>query len=63
MGDPLRAALAVLLLVAGVALVGYAGYLQYGSLPEEHTLARGSMRAALAVLGVALIVLGSRLFG
>ena len=63
MGDPLRAALAGLLLVAGVALVGYAGYLQYGSLPEEHTLERGSKRAAVAVPGVALIVLESRLFG
>ena len=46
-----------------MALVGYAGYLQYGSLPEEHTFARSSKRAALAVLGVALIVLGSRLVG
>jgi uncharacterized membrane protein YphA (DoxX/SURF4 family) len=62
MVEPLRVVLAVVLLVAGVGVVGYAGYLQYASLPEEHTFARGSARAALALAGVALIILGSRLF-
>jgi hypothetical protein len=34
-----------------------------GSQPEEYAFARSSKRAALAVPGVALIVLASRLFG
>jgi hypothetical protein len=61
MGETLRGVLVVVLLVTGVAMVCYAGYLQYASLPEEHTSRQGSRRAALALGGFALIVGGSRL--
>jgi hypothetical protein len=61
MADPMRVVLAVVLIVAGVAAALYAGYLQYVSLPEEHTFARGGKRLALAVGGIALIVGGSQL--
>jgi len=63
MGDPLRAALAVLLLVAGVALSATPATCSTALCQRQHTLPRSSKRAALAVLGVALIVLGSRLVG
>ena len=59
MADPVRVALAVVLMVVGVAAAVYAGYLQYVALPEEHTFARGSRR--LAVGGIALIVGGSQM--
>jgi hypothetical protein len=59
--DGLRIILLVVMLPAGVAMVCYAGYLQYASLPEEHTRRKGSVRFALAVAGIALIVGGSRL--
>jgi hypothetical protein len=61
MSDPLRVGLAVVLLVVGMAALLFAGYLQYASLPEEHTLAKGGARAALALAGVALVLVGSRL--
>ena len=61
MSEPLRVVLAAILMVVGVAAVVYAGYLQYVSLPEEHTFARGGKRLALAVGGIALIVGGSQL--
>ena len=61
MGEELRAVLVVVLLAAGVAMVCYAGYLQYASLPEEHTFRQGSKRAAMALGGVVLIVAGSLL--
>lgn len=59
MGEPLRVTLAVAMLVCGWALIGYAGYLQYAVLPEEHTFAQGGKRLALALGGLALIVGGS----
>jgi hypothetical protein len=59
--DSLRILLVVAMLTAGVAMVGYAGYLQYASLPEEQTFSKGSVRAALILGGAALIVGGSRL--
>jgi hypothetical protein len=61
MGDSLRIVLVVVMLTAGVAMVGYAGYLQYVSLPGEHTVRKGSARAALIIGGAVLIVGGSRL--
>lgn len=61
MGENLRIALVLVMLAAGVAMVCYAGYLQYASLPEEHTFRQGSKRAALALGGVALIFWASRL--
>jgi hypothetical protein len=61
MGEPLRVVLAAVLIVIGVAAAVYAGYLQYVSLPGEHTVVQGGKRLALAVGGVALIVGGSQL--
>ena len=61
MSDPVQVGLAVVLVAAGVAVLGYAGYLQYASLPEEHTFAQGGKRVALALAGVTLILVGSRL--
>ena len=61
MSDPVRVGLAVVLLAGGVAALGYAGYLQYAALPEEHTFAQGSKRLALAAAGGALILVASRL--
>ena len=61
MGEPVRAVLAVVLIVVGVAAAVYAGYLQYVALPEEHTFARGGRRLALALGGIALVVGGSQL--
>ena len=61
MGEPLRVTLAVLVLVGGWGALGYALYLQYVSLPSEHTLRHVSMRAALALVGLTLLFLGSLL--
>jgi hypothetical protein len=59
MDEPLRATVAVVLLVGGLALCGYAGYLQYVALPEEQTLRQRSKRAVLALGGLALALVGS----
>ena len=61
MSDSLRIILIVVMLAAGVAMMCYAGYLQYASLPEDHTFRQGGVRAALVLGGVALIFGGSRL--
>jgi hypothetical protein len=61
MSDPVRVGLAVVLLAAGVTALGYAGYLQYAALPEEHTFAQGGKRVAMALAGATLIFVGSRL--
>jgi hypothetical protein len=61
MSDPVRVGLAVVLVAAGVAALGCAGYLQCAVLPEEHTLAQGGKRVALALAGTTLILVGSRL--
>jgi hypothetical protein len=61
MSDPMRVGLAVVLVAAGMAGLGWAGYLQYAALPEEHTFAQGGKRVALALAGTALILVGSRL--
>jgi hypothetical protein len=59
MDELLRTTVAVLLLVGGLALCGYAGYLQYVALPEEHTFGQRSKRAVLALSGLLLALLGS----
>ena len=61
MSDLLHVGLAVVLMVAGMAALLRAGYLQYAALPEEHTFATSGARAALALVGVALVFGGSRL--
>jgi hypothetical protein len=53
---------AVLMLAVGVAMVCYAGYLQYASLPSEHTFRQWGKRAGIALGGLALITGGSILF-
>jgi predicted benzoate:H+ symporter BenE len=54
-------AAAVVLIVAGMALLIRAGYLQYAALPEEHTRRAIIMRAAFALGGLALVLVGSQL--
>ena len=58
MGENLRIALAVVMVIAGWALVVYAGYLQYVALPGEHTRRHMASRAALAIAGFVLVLLG-----
>jgi len=57
-GENLRIALAVVMVIAGWALVVYAGYLHYVALPGEHTRRHVTGRAALAVAGFVLVLLG-----
>ena len=59
MDEPVRATVAVVLLVGGLALCGYAGYLQYVALPEEHTFGQRRKRAVLALAGLAFALVGS----
>ena len=58
MGENLRIALAIVMVIAGWALVVYAGYLQYVALPGEHTRRHVARRAALAIAGFGLVLLG-----
>ena len=60
MGENLRAALAIAMVIAGWALAAYAGYLQYVALPEEHAPRHVITRTALFVVGLVLAVLGVR---
>jgi hypothetical protein len=57
--DPDATTVAVVLLVGGIALCGYAGYLQYVVLPEEHTPGQRGKRAGVAAVGLVLALLGS----
>ena len=59
MGENLRAALAIGMMIAGMALVAYAGYLQYVSLPEERAPRFVIIRTALLVVGLVLALLGA----
>jgi hypothetical protein len=59
MGENLRAALAIMMMITGMALVAYAGYLQYVALPAEHAPRHVITRAALFVLGLVLALLGA----
>ena len=58
MGESLRATLAIVM-IGGMALVVYAGYLHYVALPEEHATRNVVTRAAPAVVGIVLASLGS----
>ncbi|TQN44011.1 hypothetical protein FHU33_3489 [Blastococcus colisei] len=62
MGESLRAALPMVMLIGGIALIVYAAYLHYAALPEEHTTRHVATRAAIAVVGLALILLGAGSF-
>lgn len=57
----MASAIAYLAIIGGMAMIVLAGYLQYASLPAEHTRAAVSKRAALALGGLALVLLGNAL--
>jgi hypothetical protein len=57
-GENLRIALAVVTVIAGWALVVSAGYLHYVALPGERTRRHMASRAALAIAGLVLLLLG-----
>jgi hypothetical protein len=59
MDEALRATVAVVLLVGGLALCGWAGYLQYVASPGEYTVGQRGKRAALALGGVASALVGA----
>ena len=59
MGESLRATLAIVMVIGGMALVLYAGYLHYVALPEEHAPRHVITRAAFAVVGIVLVLLGT----
>ena len=59
MGESLRAFLAIGMMIAGMALVAYAGYLQYVALSHEHAPRYVLTRAALFVAGLVLVRLGA----
>ena len=59
MGEPLGAVVATGVMIAGMAMVAYAGYLQYVALPEEHAPRHVITRAALLVVGLVLALLGA----
>ncbi len=59
MGEDLRAALAIVTMAAGMALIAYAGYLHYVALPGEHAARHVITRSALLVVGFALALLGA----
>ena len=59
MGESLRATLAIVMMIGGMALVVYAGYLSYVALPEEHAPRHVITRTALAVVGIVLVFLGT----
>ena len=59
MGEPLGAVVATGVMIVGMAMVAYAGYLQYVALPEEHAPRHVITRAALLVAGLVLALLGA----
>jgi hypothetical protein len=59
MGENLRAALAIVMMIGGMALIIYAGYLYYVALPEEHAPRHMITRAALAVVEIVFALLGT----
>ena len=58
MGESLRVALAVVLLAGGWGALGYAFYLHYAVLPDEHTSSQARRRSAWGLGGLALLLLG-----
>ena len=61
MAQPLRVVLALVMIAAGMAMCGYAGYLWYACLPEEHTRRQAGKRVSLALGGLVLVLWGSHL--
>ena len=61
MGEPLLVALAIVMLLGGLALFASAGYLQYVALPQEQTPRHVLTRTTLAFVGVVLVLLGNGL--
>jgi hypothetical protein len=59
MDESLRALLAVAMMISGMALVAYAGYLQYVALPGEYAPRHVITRTALLVVGLGLALLGA----
>jgi hypothetical protein len=59
MGENLRATVGALLMIGGMALIIYAAYLHYVALPEEHAPRHVATRAAIAVVGIVLVLLGT----
>ena len=59
MGENLRATLAVVSTGGGIALVVYGGYRSYVALPEIHAPGHVVTRAALAVVGIVPVLLGT----
>ena len=59
MGENLRATLGTVLMIGGMALIVYAAYLYYVALPEEQAPRQVATRAAIAVVGIVLVLLGS----
>jgi hypothetical protein len=57
--ENLQAALPIVMLVGGMVLLAYAGYLHYVALPEESDPRHVSTRAAIAVVGLVLVLLGA----
>lgn len=61
MGDYVRAALPIAMVIGGMTLIIYGAYLHYVALPEEHTSRHVITRVALMVVGVVLVILGTGL--
>jgi hypothetical protein len=59
MGENVRATLGTVLFIGGIAIVVYAAYLYYVALPEEHAPRHVAIRAAIAVVGIVLLLLGA----
>jgi hypothetical protein len=59
MGESLLAALPTMMPIGGMALIVYAAYLHYVALPEEHAARHVATRAAIAVVGIVLVLLGA----
>lgn len=59
MGGDLGAALAVVMVIAGLALLVSAGYFYDVALPQEHAPKHVITRSSLAIAGIALVLLGS----
>lgn len=60
-GEGVRAALPIVMLIGGLALFASAGYLQFVALPQEQTRRHVLTRATLAIVGVVLVLLGNGL--
>jgi uncharacterized membrane protein YidH (DUF202 family) len=58
--DGLRITIAVLMVAGGMTLIGTALYLQWASLPQEHTRKQVATRAILGLIGLALVVGGAQ---